>query len=148
MNRPRMKVSAVAGVFAAIAAVGITAGCGPAQSAGTSATPSASAPASSHPATPAAAPSTASPSPSRTTVSIPPAVAPSPAYTPPAYTPPTAPAAPRSAPAAACYPLTNGGNCYEPGEYCRDSDHGASGVAGDGESISCEDNNGWRWEPA
>ena len=46
------------------------------------------------------------------------------------------------------YPLTNGGNCYEPGEYCRNSDHGASGVAGDGERITCEDNDGWRWEPA
>ncbi len=43
--------------------------------------------------------------------------------------------------------MTNGGNCYEPGEYCRKSDHGASGVAGDGEKIICEDNNGWRWEP-
>lgn len=46
-----------------------------------------------------------------------------------------------------CYPLTNGGNCYEPGEYCRNSDHGASGVAGDGEAITCAYNNGWRWEP-
>jgi hypothetical protein len=43
--------------------------------------------------------------------------------------------------------LTDGGNCYEPGEYCRDSDHGASGRAGDGEAITCEDNDGWRWEP-
>jgi hypothetical protein len=47
-----------------------------------------------------------------------------------------------------CYPLTNAGNCYEPGEYCRASDHGASGIAGDGERIICADNNGWRWEPA
>jgi hypothetical protein len=47
-----------------------------------------------------------------------------------------------------CYPLTNGGNCYEPGEYCRDSDHGVSGVAGDGEAITCLDNDGWRWEPS
>ena len=46
-----------------------------------------------------------------------------------------------------CYPLTNSGGCYEPGEYCRDSDHGLTGVAGDGEAIMCEDNNGWRWEP-
>jgi len=46
-----------------------------------------------------------------------------------------------------CYPLTNGGNCYEPGEYCRDSDHGMTGVAGDGERIQCVDDNGWRWEP-
>jgi hypothetical protein len=72
-----------------------------------------------------------------------------------AVTPPPQTTAPQTtAPAAApttpsgCYPLTNGGNCYEPGEYCRDSDHGMSGVAGDGEKIICEDNDGWRWEPA
>jgi hypothetical protein len=47
-----------------------------------------------------------------------------------------------------CYPQTNGGNCYQAGEFCRKSDHGASGVAGDGESIVCENNDGWRWEPA
>jgi hypothetical protein len=47
-----------------------------------------------------------------------------------------------------CYPTTDSGNCYEPGEYCRNSDHGTSGVAGDGETITCEDNNGWRWEPS
>jgi len=46
-----------------------------------------------------------------------------------------------------CYRPSNKGHCYEPGEYCRDSDHGASGVAGDGERIICEDNDGWRWEP-
>lgn len=45
-----------------------------------------------------------------------------------------------------CTPLSNEGTCYEPGEYCRDSDHGATGVAGDGKQISCEYNNGWRWE--
>jgi hypothetical protein len=58
----------------------------------------------------------------------------------------TAPAAP-AAPTG-CYPISDEGTCYEPGEYCRDSDHGASGVAGDGEAIVCEDNDGWRWEPA
>jgi cardiolipin synthase len=46
-----------------------------------------------------------------------------------------------------CYPKTDAGNCYEPGEYCRDDDHEMSGVAGDGEAIVCEDNDGWRWEP-
>lgn len=46
-----------------------------------------------------------------------------------------------------CHPLTNGGNCYEPGEFCRNTDHGVHGVAGNGEAIVCEDNNGWRWEP-
>jgi len=52
-----------------------------------------------------------------------------------------------SPPPAHCYPLTNGGNCYEPGEFCRNSDHGVTGLAGDGKRIKCEDNNGWRWEP-
>jgi len=46
-----------------------------------------------------------------------------------------------------CYPLTSSGKCYEPGEYCPNADHGMSGIAGDGESITCENNNGWRWEP-
>jgi hypothetical protein len=47
-----------------------------------------------------------------------------------------------------CYPLSKSGNCYEPGQLCRTSDHGASGVAGDGRSIVCANNDGWRWEPA
>ena len=46
-----------------------------------------------------------------------------------------------------CTPLSNEGTCYEPGEYCRNTDHGLTGVAGDGEAIECEYNNGWRWEP-
>jgi cardiolipin synthase len=46
-----------------------------------------------------------------------------------------------------CYPTTSSGNCYEPGEFCSNSDHGISGVAGDGEAIICENKNGWRWEP-
>jgi hypothetical protein len=57
-----------------------------------------------------------------------------------------APPPPPPAPAG-CYPKTDGGNCYEPGEFCRDDDHGTTGVAGDGEKIICEDNDGWRWEP-
>ncbi|HEY2508122.1 MAG TPA: hypothetical protein VGI58_16530 [Streptosporangiaceae bacterium] len=60
--------------------------------------------------------------------------------------PTSAPPAPPAQPTG-CHPLSDEGTCYEPGEYCRDSDHGASGVAGDGESIKCEDNDGWRWEP-
>ena len=47
-----------------------------------------------------------------------------------------------------CYPQTKKGNCYQPGEMCRQSDHGASGMTADGESIVCRDNDGWRWEPA
>lgn len=65
----------------------------------------------------------------------------------PATTPAAAPAPPATTAPAACSPLSDEGTCYEPGEYCRDSDHGMSGVAGDGKSIACEDNGGWRWEP-
>lgn len=56
--------------------------------------------------------------------------------------------APVAAPVVGCHPLTNGGGCYEPGEFCRSTDHGVRGVAGNGEAIECEDDNGWRWEPA
>jgi hypothetical protein len=73
------------------------------------------------------------------------------AYAPPPTTPtptPTPTPVPTPTPTpTGCYPLTNSGGCYEPGEYCRDTDHGVSGVAGDGEAIMCEYNNGWRWEP-
>jgi hypothetical protein len=79
------------------------------------------------------------------------------APTTPAAPTPTTPTAvvvpPSSAPAtsaapASCHPLTDAGKCYEPGEFCRAADHGASGLAGDGEVITCEDNDGWRWEPS
>jgi hypothetical protein len=91
-------------------------------------------------------PSYAAPTPSQTYAELAPTTQ-APATTAPAYIPPTAQAAPIQAPAASCSPLTDGGKCYEPGEYCRDSDHGDTGVAGDGESIECKDNDGWRWEP-
>ena len=68
--------------------------------------------------------------------------------TPAQTAPAAAPGAPASAAPAGCRPLSDEGTCYEPGEYCRDSDHDTSGVAGDGEAITCEDNDGWRWEPA
>jgi hypothetical protein len=57
--------------------------------------------------------------------------------------PPTAPAATP----VTCHPLTNSGNCYSPGQYCRNADHGVYGVAGNGTAIVCAYNNGWRWEP-
>jgi hypothetical protein len=87
------------------------------------------------------APSTTAPP----TTAPPSSAAPAPAAPTPA--PPT-PAPPSSAPPASCQPLTNAGNCYEPGESCRDSDHGVTGLAGDGETITCQDNDGWRWEPS
>jgi len=88
----------------------------------------------------------------------PPASAPTPAPAPipvpisppaPVPTPPAPAPSPTPVPApVGCYPLSNEGTCYEPGEYCRDADIGTSGVAGDGEAITCEYNNGWRWEPS
>jgi hypothetical protein len=74
---------------------------------------------------------------------------PKPTPTPPQAAPATS-AAPRQTQAAqpSCYPISDEGTCYEPGEYCRDDDHGASGIAGDGEAITCADNDGWRWEPS
>jgi len=51
---------------------------------------------------------------------------------------------------AGCHPKTASGSCYEPGEFCRDSDHGVVGVAGNGEAIKCEDTGSgtvWHWEP-
>jgi cardiolipin synthase len=58
------------------------------------------------------------------------------------------PSAPPSSPAeAGCTPIDNEGGCYEPGEYCRNDNHGATGRAGDGATITCEDENGtWYWE--
>jgi hypothetical protein len=62
---------------------------------------------------------------------------------------PPAPAAPAAPPApTGCYPKASSGNCYEPGEFCPEADAGMRGVAGDGEAIICENNNGLRWEPA
>jgi cardiolipin synthase A/B len=67
----------------------------------------------------------------------------------PATTTPPAAAAPpaTSPPTAGCTPIDDEGGCYEPGEYCRDDDHGTTGRAGDGATITCEDENGtWYWE--
>jgi hypothetical protein len=68
----------------------------------------------------------------------------------PAIAAPAQPAPqPSSAPAqpASCHPLSDEGTCYEPGEFCRESDEGVTGVAGDGQTITCENNDGLRWEP-
>ena len=99
-------------------------------------------PAPTHATMPAAAKPNAPP---KAAPAVPPTIqaAPSP---PPRQPLPTA--APPPQPKASCYPLSDENTCYEPGEYCRDSDHGKSGLAGDGKAIICEDNDGWRWEPA
>ena len=51
-------------------------------------------------------------------------------------------------PAAGCHPLTPGGHCYEPGEYCPTADAGQTGVAGDGKTIVCVLESGrYHWHP-
>jgi hypothetical protein len=94
-------------------------------------------------AAPAPAATTAAPSvePAATTA------APAPTMAAPSTEPAAAPTQASATPAS-CYPTSDEGTCYEPGEYCREDDHGTSGVAGDGKAITCEDNDGWRWEPA
>ncbi|QIY95443.1 hypothetical protein HEP87_17095 [Streptomyces sp. S1D4-11] len=44
-----------------------------------------------------------------------------------------------------CSIVSNSGNCYEAGQYCRNSDHGASTTDADGAGITCAYRNGWRW---
>jgi hypothetical protein len=76
----------------------------------------------------------------------PPAPPPSPPPAPPTS---AAPAPTTSAPApSGCYPKASSGNCYEPGEFCSSAEHGQSGIAGDGKSITCENTDPgstWHW---
>jgi hypothetical protein len=110
-------------------------------------------PSSSNTALPVPTDSGSAPAPSPTLAPSAPAAPATQAPAIPATQAPAAPAAPATqAPAApattaGCYPISDEGTCYEPGEYCRDDDHGMTGLAGDGETIQCEDNDGWRWEP-
>jgi cardiolipin synthase A/B len=67
----------------------------------------------------------------------------------PPTTAPAAPPPPNTPTATGCTPIDNEGGCYEPKEYCRDDDHGATGRAGNGQTITCENVNGtWYWESA
>jgi hypothetical protein len=142
-TRSLVRGSLVLLALAAVVIVGAV-GCGNAAAGYTPAGPSAH---------DAATPAASRPSPTRTptaTHAPAPAAAPAPAQTPsppPAPAPVPPPPAASTAPAAGCYPLSDEGTCYEPGEFCRDDDHGTTGVAGDGETIECEDNDGWRWVP-
>ena len=72
---------------------------------------------------------------------------PSPSHSAPPPTAPTLSATtfPVAALLASCYPTASSGNCYQPGQICPSSYYGATGVAEDGTTIICQDNNGWRW---
>jgi hypothetical protein len=155
--KKEQKVGIAAAGFALLAIIGLATGgekatptgnTSPITSASALASPIASPGVTTASAPASAAATTVKAKPRKTAAPATPAPSTSKAVAPPPPPPPTS--APAAAPSTSlgCYPLTNGGNCYEPGEYCRNSDHGASGVAGDGERIICADNNGWRWEPA
>jgi hypothetical protein len=45
-----------------------------------------------------------------------------------------------------CSIVSNSGNCYSAGQYCRNSDHGAVTTTESGARIKCaERSNAWRW---
>jgi hypothetical protein len=92
-------------------------------------------------------PATTTTKPVVTTTTVAPTTVPPSTTSPPATEAPPSPGAPAPAAAApACDPQTDTGGCYEPGEFCRTSDRGSSGTTAGGQPITCEDNDGWRWE--
>jgi hypothetical protein len=115
-----------------VAAVMLAAGCSSAAASTPAPTPS-----PTHSVMSLAASST-SPSPS---------ASPGPSHSAPPPTPSTLSATtfPVAALIVSCYPTANSGNCYQPGQICPSSYYGATGVAEDGTTIICQDNNGWRW---
>ncbi|MCX5195495.1 hypothetical protein OOK31_16550 [Streptomyces sp. NBC_00249] len=152
--------------FVALLVAGVAVACGPAEGGG----PAVSAPptlSSSAPTTEAPSPTpslTPSPSASPTT-SATPTTAPKPTPTPPSGSDYKAPGsdpaptraatkpAPRpttEAPAepakADCEIVSNAGNCYNAGQYCRNADVGRSTHAGNGRMIHCrQDGSKARW---
>ncbi|GHB15765.1 hypothetical protein GCM10010377_01480 [Streptomyces viridiviolaceus] len=45
-----------------------------------------------------------------------------------------------------CSIVSNAGNCYQAGQYCRNSDHGATTTTARGTRITCTySSNAWRW---
>ncbi|WP_328299376.1 hypothetical protein OG389_17190 [Streptomyces sp. NBC_00435] len=150
----------------ALVVAGVTVACGPvAGSAGPPAVPSgltssSSAPVSSPPPT-SAAPSpsavvTPSPSPTATATSAPtPRATPKPADPKPAPAPsrttakPQAPVtkAPTEPPGGACEIVSNAGNCYNAGQFCRKADLGRSTHAANRRMIYCRmDGKQPRWQ--
>ncbi|GAA3279903.1 hypothetical protein [Streptomyces lavendulae] len=140
--------------FVGLLAAGVAVACGPAEGGGG---PAARPPLAS--ASPTATPSpTASPTPTPTaspsaTTAAPDAKAPdSPAPTRAATQPAPKPTtkAPTTAPEepakADCEIVSNAGNCYNAGQFCRKADVGRSTHAGNGRMISCRQDGGQpRW---
>jgi hypothetical protein len=69
-------------------------------------------------------------------------------YVAPAPAPAPAPSSAAPPAPAGCHPTTSSGNCYEPGEFCPEADAGMTGIAGDGERITCVLESGrYHWHP-
>ncbi|MFE0772650.1 hypothetical protein [Streptomyces sp. NPDC058861] len=143
--------------LAGLALVGVTVACGPVAADESPATPApVSTPAAPTP-TPTPSPSTAEPTPTATTATPPPTTeAPAPPKAKPTAEPPAAPkatrapkpttqapapkrttAAPTAAAEATCEIVSNAGNCYSAGQFCRKADLGRSTHAANRRMIHC-----------
>ncbi|MCP3759557.1 hypothetical protein [Streptomyces sp. TBY4] len=146
---------------AAFAVAGVVVACGPASGGGGApAVPSSPAPATtgatSAPATPPPPTSAApAPAPSPTPTKAPPQTrTPAPADAKPAPTPsrsaakpPVASRTPQEPPSGACEIVSNAGNCYNAGQFCRKADLGRSTHAANRRIIYCRmDGTQPRWQ--
>ncbi|WP_033210040.1 hypothetical protein [Streptomyces bikiniensis] len=153
--------------LAGLALVGVTVACGPVAADDSPATP-APVPTSATPTpeptpTPTPSPSTAEPTPSATTTAPPPTTEPpAPPKAKPTTRPPATPKATRApkpttqAPApkrttaaaeATCEIVSNAGNCYDAGQFCRKADLGRSTHAANRRMIHCVmDGDRARWK--
>jgi len=119
---------------------------------GTATTTTTAAPTTTTPPTTAAPtttlpPTTAPPTTSPPTTAVPPSTtAASPLTAPPTVAPTTPATPPRTGPGG-CYPLSSSENCYQAGQFCSASDSGKSGIAANGQKITCRPSgNRHRWE--
>ncbi|MEV7618132.1 hypothetical protein [Streptomyces sp. NPDC089799] len=170
----RRSVRGIWQAAASLLVIGVAVACGPADSGSpggpVSASPTATASATASP-TPEATPlvsatptgtaaasgtPTATAKATATATAVPKAPAssrPAVTATPPRVKPPVSPSLPPprdsgdAKPTAACEIVSNAGNCYNAGQYCRAADVGRSTHAGNGRIIHCrEDGNRNRWE--
>ncbi|MFF3217134.1 hypothetical protein ACFYYB_41770 [Streptomyces sp. NPDC002886] len=152
------RVGVIRRALVALLVAGVAVACGPASGGGGApAVPSGSAPATSAPAT--SAPASSAPASSPPASSSPPtSAAPTPAPTkaPPqtrtpapadakpapkpsrsTAKPPVASKTPQEPPSGVCEIVSNAGNCYKAGQFCRKADVGRSTHAANGRMIYC-----------
>ncbi|MDH6541778.1 hypothetical protein [Streptomyces sp. SPB4] len=149
--------------FVGLLAAGVAVACGPAEGGGpavppptlASVSPTATPSPTASPTPTATATPTALPSPSATTAApdakapdtpAPTRAATQPAPKPTTKAPTTAPEEPAKPVKADCEIVSNAGNCYNAGQFCRKADVGRSTHAGNGRMISCRQDGGQpRW---